>query len=436
MARSVARRRASVAVLISYAMIGATSAFSQTREVVSRLTVNVGAATTDNLGRVPDAARESESFAITGVDIGVLRESAGARIYVDGAIDYYAYDSDEFDNETAGAIDAGLSLRAIPDRFSWDFNERVEHTRIDPFSPAAPGNRERINLFSTGPRLNVPLGDASTFGVVGQFADRHYRESESLDGPTRTITMRIARDLSELQRFGLVVAGRDMRFDDPTQVPYEIHEAYLNYERSTASEGSFSVSGGRTRLQRENESDSAPYFEMIWSRNITPRSSFSFSGGQRLESPADSFDVTSLEGPQAGGVGDTLLVADPRLTKNLRLAYTLTRARAVFRATREDVREKYDSDTIPDREFWRGSLGMDYRFTPVLRGDIELTTGRETFESTGEADERMGRASLFRRLGRSWEASLVFEYNRREDDLAASYKERRYILSLLWNPPR
>ena len=49
---------------------------------------------------------------------------------------------------------------------------------------------------------------------------------------------------------------------------------------------------------------------------------------------------------------------------------------------------------------------------------------------------RYARASLARRLGRSWDASLTFEYNRRDADAGDDYTERRYILSLAWAPVR
>jgi hypothetical protein len=431
----LARRAVGVAALAGYAF-GHLSVFAQTRDVEPRLAISVGASATDNLGRVSEVDAQSETFATAGIDIGFLRETTRAMAYADGAIDYYAYNSDEFSNETAGAIEGGLSLRVVPEVFSWDFSERIDHTRIDPFSPAGPGNRERISLFSTGPRATFSLGDSSTLGVAAQFADRHYRESEALDGATRAFSVDVARDISALQRFGFVVSGRDMQFDDPVQVPYEIHEAYLTYERETASEGAVSISAGTTRLRREGESDSGPYFQFAWNRDVTQRSAFSFEGGQRLESPADYFDSATLDGSAVGGAGDMLLTPDPRRTRDASLTYTLTRPRIVFRARRERSLETYSGGTIPERDVWRGSVGVDYRFTPLLRGNLELATGREDFEEGGRADERRKIARLHRRLGRSWEGSLTFEYSERDYDLGSSYEESRYVLSLVWNPVR
>ena len=78
---------------------GACPALAQTRDVEPRLSVRVGAATTDNLGRGSAEDAQRETFATTGIDIGFLRETTRARAYADGTIDYYAYDSDEFSNE-------------------------------------------------------------------------------------------------------------------------------------------------------------------------------------------------------------------------------------------------------------------------------------------------------------------------------------------------
>ena len=42
-----------------------------------------------------------------------------------------------------------------------------------------------------------------------------------------------------MQRLGFSVAGRDIGFDDPLSRPYEIHDAYLTYERQAAANALF-----------------------------------------------------------------------------------------------------------------------------------------------------------------------------------------------------
>ena len=425
-----------IAALAVYAVGACPAALAQTRDVEPRLSVRVGAATTDNLGRGPAADAQSETFLTTGIDIGFLRETSRARAYADGTIDYFAYNSEEFSNETGGAIDTGLDLHVVPETLSWEFSERVDHARRDPFTPVGPGNFERINVFATGPRLVIPLGASSSFRLDGQYAERHYQESESLDGPIRAVSLQFARDLSQFQQLALVATGQEIDFDDPRSRPYEIQHTYLAYERRTAAEGLLALSAGTSRLRSEDETRSEPYFQMEWTRDITPRSALSFHGGRRLESPTDYFDSATLDSYDTGGVDDSLLSADPHVDTDARLTYTLTRPRAVFRATRELSRERYEDRTFPEREVSESAVGVDYRFTPLLLGTILLAGSREDFDVRGTAKEERARASLQRRLGRSWEGSLSFEYNSRDYDIGSSYHERRYILSIAWRPPR
>ena len=183
----------------------------------------------------------------------------------------------------------------VPDTFSWDLSERIDHARIDPFLPAGPGNSERVNLFSTGPRFAVPLGESNSIGLSAEYTDRSYRERETLDGPTRSFSLEFAHDLSALQQLALVVTGQDIGFDG-TALPYDIQETYVTYDRRTASEGRFAVSAGASRLRREGESTSEPYFQLEWGRDVTPRSSISFGGGRRFESSTDHLDAGSLSG--------------------------------------------------------------------------------------------------------------------------------------------
>jgi hypothetical protein len=416
--------------------VSLTPASAQSRDVEPRMAVRVGAATTDNLGRrASTAATGRETFTTTGIDIGFLRETTRARVYADGALDYYAYNSDEFSNETAGSIDTGVAFHIAPDTFSWDFTERIDHARLDPFAPGGPGNSERINSFSTGPRVTVPLGDNATFGLVAQYNDRQYRDSEDLDGPTRAVGVELGRDFGEGQRLSLQVTGQDIRFDDPTSLPYEIQEAFVTYQRRTASDGIFEIAAGSSRLRRESGSQSEPYVQLEWSAALTSRSVISFEGGKRFESPADFFDAGTLVGYASGGVDDTLLTPDPRMTTDARLSYTLTRPRAIFTARRERFRETYEESSLAsERDVSQTSVGMDYRFTPQLVARIQLVASDEVFEPDGEADEERIGASLQRRLGRSWQGSLGFEYNARDTNAGESFSERRYILSLLWSP--
>jgi hypothetical protein len=434
MPRSLALPVASLSALVGCS-IGTAPALAQMREVEPRLAVNVGAATTDNLGHLPDGEElTQETFAVTGVDIGFLRESLRARLHVDGEIDYYAYDSDEFDNETAGVLDAGLALHIVPEIFSWEFSERIDHSRIDPFSPVGPGNRERLNFFSTGPRAALPVGERGRFGIVGQYVDRRYDETPLLNGPTRVLALELSKELSSQQRIGFALQASDTEFDDPTALPYEIHEAYLTYERLAAADEILTVDAGVSRLRREEQSESEPYLQVTWTHALTARSTITFEGGQQFETPADYFDAGTLGDYAAGGAGDTLLTADPRMRTDAGLTYTLTRDRAVFRVSQEHFREKYGGATVEEREGRLRAIGMDYSFTPLLRGNIELSSSSEQIILDDTAEERRARAGLRRRLGRAWDGSLTFDYNTREY-LGESYTERRYELSLVWAPP-
>jgi hypothetical protein len=209
----------------------------------------------------------------------------------------------------------------------------------------------------------------------------------------------------------------------------------VTYQRRTASDGMLEIAAGSSRLRRDTGSDSEPYVQLEFSAALTSRSVISFEGGQRFESPADFFNAGTLVGYASGGVDDTLLTPDPRMTTDARLSYTLTRPRTVFTARRERFRETYEGASLArERDVSQASVGMDYRFTPLLVARIELVASDEVFEPDGEADEERIGATLQRRLGRSWDGSLRFEYNSRETNVGESFSERRYILSLLWRP--
>ena len=152
---------------------------------------------TTSVAQPSAAATERETFATTGIDIGVLRESTRARAYVDGTIDYYAYDSDEFSNETAGALDAGLSHSRGARGFFLGVQQTASITRASIRSrPSVPEIASESTRFSTGPRASIPLGERNRLGIVSQYSDRRYQESDTLEGDTRAASWTSSHELS------------------------------------------------------------------------------------------------------------------------------------------------------------------------------------------------------------------------------------------------
>ena len=125
----------------------------------------------------------------------------------------------------------------------------------------------------------------------------------------------------------------------------------------------------------------------------------------------------------AGGVDDTLLTPEPRIITDALLAYTLTRPRATFSAAHVRFREQYEESSILARDVAQSSIGMEYRFTPLLLGGVQVAYAQEDFELGDAATEERTLASLRRRLGRAWEGSLSFERSTRDRDLGGSYRE-------------
>ena len=390
---------------------------------------------TDNLGREPDG--ESETFASLGTSVAFARESARFRASLTGALDYFHYDSDRFDNEVVGRIDGLLGFSLVPQRVDWMFENSFGQVRTDPFAPAGPGNREYLNVFGTGPDLYMPLGARTTLGGSARYVDRRWQDSDQLDSEILGGEVRVTRLLSPTQQLGLTAATRSIDYDSDALPNYEVHSAYISYQRQLAT-GEVGLDVGANRLQSAGRSDTGLLLRANWTRELTARSTLRLAAGREFQDAGDQLGVDSIAQTGFGPTGETGLTSDPYVLTFASVRYTLDQERATFSVGGGWDRERYDSSTLLDRDALFADAGVSYRFTPLLSGDLRVSLRREEFDNiaNGTADELTVVAALARRLGRELDLRLEYQYAQRDGDVGLDFEENRASVLLVWLPGR
>jgi hypothetical protein len=388
----------------------------------------------DNLGR--EAEGESETFGSVGTSMDFQRESSRVRASVQGSLDYNRYDSNRFDNEVIGRVDGLLGISLLPQRVDWLFENRFGQIRADPFEAEGPDNREYLNVFTTGPDVYLPLGERTTLAGRARYTDRRWQDSDELDSDILGGEVRASRQLTPTQLVGLTAGTRRVSFDG--DVPsYEVQSAYASYQRRLVR-GEVEIDLGANRLRIAGSSDTGSLVRVNWTRELTARSTLSLRGGREFQDAGDQLRGDSLFETGFRRTGDAGISADPFVYSYVSAQLNVERDRASFDFGGGWSRERYDSVSLRDRDALFGDAGVSYRFTRLYTGQLRAALRRENFDALadGTADEITASVALLRRIGRSLDLALRYEYAERSGDVGVNYTENRYSLYAVWFPGR
>jgi hypothetical protein len=434
--------RLSACSLVPALLLFSAGALAQfVEEVGGSFAVRVGISHTDNLGRVRgDAEPESSTFGTAGLFLAAAHDRGRLQGNADGALVYYHYDHERFRNEVAGSLNAGLNVRIVPQTFSWDFRNRWGTVRRNPFLTTGPGNREWLNVFSTGPDVLFSLSARTSLGMNARYLDRRWQDRDDLNNNRRTADVSLWRELGSSRRLGLTLGTSRTEYDAPMVEGYEMDTALLSYQRMLPTR-SMSLGIGTHRLEYIDASRRRTFITGSFNQALTPRSSMSVNASRRFEDSADQLEDELEFRDDSQGLRDVPISASPLMRSQIGVRYSLTRTRAVFFVGSSWSSVEYETGDRADRESIVGTGGVAYRFTPAMQGRLDAFYGRERTDLANELEDFTDRgnyggisASLIRLLSRT--TSLSFNYQRLERRGSANrdFSENRYLLSLAWSP--
>jgi hypothetical protein len=302
------------------------------------------------------------------------------------------------------------------------------------FRADAPGNRELLNVYSTGPDVTLPFGAGYAFAINGRYSDRRWQDSDQLDSTAETANISILRSLSTTRHIGFTLGERRVGFDDPAAADYDVETAYFTYARELST-SSIDLNAGVNRLETLGESDTSPYVLAEWSARIAPRSDLSLSLSQQYEDSGDQLSGRLPVRYVGGDAGDVALTSVPMNRTRLGVLYALDRGRAAYSFGASQSRERFEGQSQLDRDGWGTSAGVTYELAPRTRGIVRVRYGRETF--TEEADEATRHGvvlGLSQQLSGTWDLSFRYENDERRGDPSRDYEENRFLISLVWAP--
>src|SRR5690606_38238585 len=120
--------------------------------------LRIGAGHTSNL--FLDDRELRSDIEMLGVGLVAGKASSRWRGVIATDLEFRRYDAEiiEDNDELLGSLDGRLEIELVPERFVWIFEQNSGQSRTNPLAPVGPDNRERTDVFSTGPRWAFPVG--------------------------------------------------------------------------------------------------------------------------------------------------------------------------------------------------------------------------------------------------------------------------------------
>ena len=240
---------------------------------------------------------------------------------------YRSYSEGDIPSEPIGSISAGLAYDIVPDSFSWTLNDFYGQGTTNQFAPSSPDNRQEINIISTGPRLQLPLGQRGSFIGSATKGKNDFSGLQTLDFERTDYSLQFDRLLSQTSTLGIGALSRDIEFEDSSNNSgSERLSLFLSYGRDLAT-GGISLRGGRTRVEFGGLEQNTPFVDVSWTRNIGARSRFTLGATRDFIDLSGLFvRNTILAGDVPGGniVLVNNLIEFTRLRSTFTIAYPRT----------------------------------------------------------------------------------------------------------------
>lgn len=385
--------------------------------------VRLGGGSSDNIYRDP-TAEKSGSYSAVGMNMDFLHETRRVDARLFGDLELRSYSESGIDNERLGSIDASAEIFAVPEKFSWFFGDTSGNGRTNPFRPDGPGNREKIDVYSTGPRLDLPIGARTSFrgsAIVGQ---RRFGDSNRLDSDTTTSDIGFFRGLSSTAEIGFGASQRKVEYD-VSALDNDITSAYVSYDRQLAS-GRASIKLGTSQLEFATIDDTTALIELFWARDVGARSQLSVSLGNDYNDVADAFrfgaDLRDLEvDPLDNGL---LLTADVYESTAGTLTYQINGDRTRVNVAGTFFENDYSTNDIYDNDGHQLRVSVQRDLSQEMAVGALLVQIQRDFKEPVQ-NNKDGRLEIYlrRQFGRRFSMEINLQRNSRSGGVNVDYDE-------------
>lgn len=372
------------------------------------------------------------------------QQSTALDAQIDYMVDAVDFADDTQESSTRLSGEARASWHILPEKLDWNFR----HTRRDEVANSRQvditDDREKRDLFSTGPSLRLNLTNHDTLGLNAEVArlsgDESVTENDRLSAGASW--MRLINPLTDAV---LSLQHTEVDYDERAQQDLTFDRASLQVVRRIR-DGRIELTGGVNRSERDGgDSDTSPLWR-VYGEHSALGHTFSVAYVDELtDSSVGLDDPDFAQGPVGGGgilPGDNFDpdngnfdVADIVHRKTLDVRYQTTRLCDVCTPTVRLYMDDEDFDrSLRDEREVGVELGLDYRWTERFstrvgyrHSVLDYPDDPDDREDTREESYLEARYELFRNV----QLTAMLAHETRESDVdSADYTENRILLGV------
>lgn len=379
---------------------------------------------------------------------------------------YIEYLSGGLGGQVIGSLVADLRYALVPKQLFWVFDDRFGQGTANTLAPPSIGNRENVNVLSTGPSLVVPLTDLNRFQADARFGATTFSSSDLPDNYRYSGTVSLIHKLSLISALSLsgdytrvnysgVSAltinqpgsngGPSIPVTDTGYGDYDRENVYVGY-RSNNKITVLSLDLGVGRVTQNGTDYDAPLVRFSISQRVSPYWTVGLSASQQYTDGSENFSAAidhsgvPLPGSTPPGVTQgtqTLpLTSQPTRTEQVRATSSWLTTRTLLSADVAAARDRYLVDSQNDDNRINADLGLTRRLT--RRSDLHLGARyeRREYPVYGATDKTATLNGTY-----SWQfdpnfqfyTSYVFE--KRNSTIGEyAYIDNRFVIGLRYTP--
>ena len=384
----------------------------------------------DNIGRAEFGVADG-SYDSLGLLLNLGHTSRRLDASVDSDLERRSYSIDAIHDETVGALDAVALVDLVVDRFRWMFSEEYGQGSADPFVATRPGNRESLNVVSTGPRVDIPVAERTMLALTGDYSERRYDVAIDADSNLTEYELGLLRQIRRSTQVGLIANNSHTDYTEVDAPSYEIDSLAFRYFKTLAT-GTVTADVGTNEISSSGGSRKKPLVNFAWTRDLTGRSELGVVAARQF---TDSGGLLALGDDSIDG-SPILAAPSPVEEQRLTVSYLLTMERTVVSGSVGASEYRYFGDTVLDNDANEIQLAYTRTVSPQLAFGVNYNkvfrdfNDPATFEPHDE-DATLS-AWLSKSLGRNFGVAFgVSEYVRSGPQ---SFDERRYEVRFLYSP--
>jgi hypothetical protein len=420
-----------VAVLLLAALLASESALGQEQEFAFRASVT--ATYSDNPART---ATGESATALDGL-VGLRIAHQSALLFADADVSELqrAYVEGHLPSET---IPNGyLNLLAGPagGLFTWTVKDNFGQISSEPFAALVAGDRQNVNILSTGPNLRIPLDSHDHLDLTARYGRDTFSDS-TLDDQNYKGQAQLLHDISPASQLGLVYSYQRVEFREASLANADLTETYAKYALAGARTYIVLEAGLDTLEQAPAPRANTYHVLALLQRHLTERLTFEGAYRHGDTDAASAFVSASRDGFTAGTDQTVQARAAPFVGSEGYAQLTRSAGRLLLAVEVTGSQETFPSAPASDRHTWGANVSSDYQLSSKLTLRVWGGYFGDYFPDGGFRGRwSEGSIGLTRQLGSALQVSLrVSRAKGTGNALLSPFTENRGVLQLVYAP--